>query len=175
MTETISLAAPPECPPGALLVPLGGRGGVVRAWAIIDECDAHLLEHRWHMEAAGYARRNVSAEGGRQHAVKMHREILGLERGDPREADHINRDRLDNRRANLRVVTRAEGNQNRRGWGASSGRGVFRRPDGRFTAYAYVFFEGESRRVGLGVHDREEDAAAITQRFRERFMPCATD
>jgi hypothetical protein len=38
----------------------------------------------------------------------MHRHILGLSQGDP-EVDHVNGDRLDNRRANLRFPpTRSE-------------------------------------------------------------------
>lgn len=42
----------------------------------------------------------------------MHRFILGLPRDDPREVDHINGNPLDNRRANLRLVSRAQNKQN---------------------------------------------------------------
>jgi hypothetical protein len=41
----------------------------------------------------------------------MHRQILGVSVGG--EIDHINRDRLDNRRGNLRKVTRRENCANR--------------------------------------------------------------
>lgn len=62
-------------------------------------------------------------EGGQRY-VTMARVILGLERGDPREADHISRDRLDNRRCNLRILTKAQQQQNRRATGKSKHRGV---------------------------------------------------
>jgi hypothetical protein len=36
--------------------------------------------------------------------VAVHRHIMGLKAGDGKQVDHINRDKLDNRRCNLRVV-----------------------------------------------------------------------
>jgi hypothetical protein len=42
----------------------------------------------------------------------MARRILGLEHGDPLKADHINHDTLDNRRANLRIVTNRQNGEN---------------------------------------------------------------
>ena len=42
----------------------------------------------------------------------LHREVLGLTPGDGLETDHRNGDRLDNRRSNLRVATRAQNAQN---------------------------------------------------------------
>jgi hypothetical protein len=39
--------------------------------------------------------------------VYMHRQILGLEKGDPRIVDYINLDQLDNRKHNLRFATKA--------------------------------------------------------------------
>lgn len=52
--------------------------------------------------------------GRRQISVRMHREILGLKRGDSRQGDHINGNTLDNRRANLRVATLTENLRNKR-------------------------------------------------------------
>jgi hypothetical protein len=45
----------------------------------------------------------------------LHRLILGLEPGSDLECDHINRNPWDNRRANLRKVTRKENCANRGG------------------------------------------------------------
>lgn len=93
-------------------VPLANRPEV----ALIDDDDAHLvLSRRWRW-AKGYA---VSG----RNSVSMHRLILGA--GRSQLVDHRNRDRLDNRRENLRLATKAENalNGNIRG-GSSRYRGV---------------------------------------------------
>jgi len=86
-------------------IPIYHHGKTV--FAIIDDCDAHLAKHRWHVTREGYVLRK---EGNR--TFYLHREILGLPFGDHREGDHRNRNPLDNRRCNLRIVTRAENNDN---------------------------------------------------------------
>jgi hypothetical protein len=46
----------------------------------------------------------------RTGTIRMHRLILGLEKSDKRVVDHLNKDSLDNRRANLRICTIHENN-----------------------------------------------------------------
>jgi hypothetical protein len=112
------------------LIPLRARDGSVRAHALVDDVDyAELSLVPWYLGSRGYAMRQLHyrrPDGTKtSHAEFIHRRVLRLERGDPREADHINRDKLDNRRRNLRVVTRAENEQNKTNIrGASGVRGV---------------------------------------------------
>jgi hypothetical protein len=91
-------------------IPLCGRGGIVRAWAVVDEEDAAtVLEHRWRLDSYGYAIAHVYRNGARRTAL-MHRVVL-----DPPASmcvDHRNRDKLDNRTQNLHVVTHAENMMN---------------------------------------------------------------
>lgn len=91
--------------PDAFRIPLRRRDGTIIAHAIVDNQDAHLDHLRWCMNHGGYA---VRSEGGRP--ILMHRVIacapLGL------EVDHINRNRLDNRRSNLRLTDRAGNTRN---------------------------------------------------------------
>ncbi len=80
------------------------NGGV----AIVDADDYERINRwRWARSPNGYAGR--TATGGKK--VLMHRQILGAKEGD--EVDHINREKLDNRRSNLRFVTRSQNMHNR--------------------------------------------------------------
>ncbi len=51
----------------------------------------------------------------KKRPVLMHRQILGLEPGNPLTGDHIWHDTLDNRRSQLRVATQMENNKNKTG------------------------------------------------------------
>ena len=84
--------------------------------AIVDDEDYERLKsYRYNINCCGYARRHckdLSIKRGVVSCVFMHRDVLG----DPPPnmfVDHINRNRLDNRKANLRFVTRKQNNTNR--------------------------------------------------------------
>jgi len=84
-------------------------------FAIIDREDAEkLLGYSW-MFHGGYARR---AEKGK--IVHMHRLLMDCP--DEFEVDHINRNKLDNRKANLRIVTRQQNMFNKTGYAETSSR-----------------------------------------------------
>mgnify|MGYP003656276584 CR=1 FL=1 len=82
---------------------------------------------------------------------------------DGMEADHINHDPLDNRRANLRLCTRSENARNTRGHSSSKNKykGVTYHTAGHYPAgrrwRAYTRVNG--KRVWLGYHATEDDAA----------------
>lgn len=85
---------------------------------IDDDMAAELLRHRWKAKpnAGGnnvYAVRNAKV-GEKWVTIRMHRVVLGLAPDDPRDVDHINHNGLDNRRANLRAVSRSENISNAR-------------------------------------------------------------
>jgi HNH endonuclease len=85
-----------------------------RQFTIVDAGDFEWLsERRWYASFSstlrGFYVRGYKAGGG---TTAMHRLIIGAKPGDI--VDHINRDTLDNRRANLRVVTPAQSVWNRR-------------------------------------------------------------
>jgi len=78
--------------------------------AIVDDDDYELLsKSKWYYCKVGYACRDKKTNGKRK-ALFMHRVITNCP--DNREVDHINRDRLDNRKVNLRVCTRAQNGSN---------------------------------------------------------------
>jgi hypothetical protein len=102
-------------------VPLYKFGKVV-AYARVDKADLHLVtDFRWGLlvgKKTSYAYRQEHIKGttSGNRVYYMHRVILGLPRGTGHaiEADHLDFNGLNNTRANLRVVTRSENNQNRR-------------------------------------------------------------
>jgi len=53
-------------------------------------------------------------------SILMHRQVLGLEYGDGKIIDHINRDSLDNRKENLRVVSNTENSRNHKNFSTNT-------------------------------------------------------
>lgn len=136
------------------------RGAV----ALVDDEDYERVAcHRWYCEPHGYAARK---DGDRK--VYMHRFVFD----DPSVAqvDHINGDRLDNRRANLRAASSANNQRNRKK--------IYREQTSRFkgisfhprtgTWFAYITVEG--KRHSLGYHHDEIRAARIYDRAALHFF-----
>lgn len=149
-------------------IALHDRAGIVVAYALVDpdtfaEC-GHL---GWYLAASGYVVRNLP--GPKRGTELLHRRVMGLAAGDPREVDHEHSDPLDNRRSRLRIVnTRSEQLQNQRSRGGKSQhRGVWRHQSGRWNAQAQV----GGRRYHLGLWDTEEEAAAAASGARRVLMP----
>lgn len=83
-------------------------------FAIIDNDDfLRISYYKWHYRAE-YATRNSSRLEGKQTAILMHREILKLNKNNKFDVDHINGNKLDNRKINLRICTRSENQYNRK-------------------------------------------------------------
>jgi hypothetical protein len=149
-----------------VLIPLRARDGSIRAHATIDEQDAHLAEHRWHL-SNGYVRRSDYSDGRRD--LLLHRVILGLTPGDGLQGDHIDGNPLDCRRSNLRVATNAQNTQNQRAAGGSSRhRGVaWHKATGKWSAQVRI----QGRLVYLGLFADEAAAAEAARVYRLAHMP----
>ena len=99
----------------------------------------------------------------------MHWDIIGKPR-NKFETDHINGDRLDNRKINLRICTRSQNNMNK---------GIQKNNNSGFKGV--VFFKGKwmahiqinNRNIYLGVFDNIKDAAQAYNeaaiRYHKRF------
>lgn len=99
---------------------------------VIDDADFDMLAaYRWHAASSGgafYAKHSQSVDG-KSRPLWMHRFIMGSPVG--MIVDHIDGNPLNNRRANLRVVTHAQNMKNQRKsqkkGGCSPYKGVSRR------------------------------------------------
>lgn len=133
----------------AVCIPLAGG-----AHALIDAADEHLVDgHRWHLHTNGYASTRVRIDG-RGARIYMHRLILNPAAGV--EVDHVNRDKLDNRRDNLRAAPRRLNavNQGLLPTNTSGYRGVSRSGN-RWRAYIVI----GGRQHHLGHYPAAEQAA----------------
>lgn len=80
---------------------------------LVDKEDYEdLIQYSWSVTKDGYAQRSsVKGEFKGYRPVRMHRHILKAKTGQI--VDHINGNRLDNRRANLRIVSPRQNALNR--------------------------------------------------------------
>lgn len=134
-------------------IPLVNGRGV----ALVDDEDYERVSaFRWYLASNGYAKRVFRLPGEQTTRSQfMHRLILGV----PRETqvDHANRQKLDNRRANLRPSNQSQnlGNQRSRG-GTSQFKGVHRNSNGRRWISSIHFGKVTTH---LGTFDSETEAA----------------
>ena len=119
-------------------------GGV----ALVDDEDFERISaHRWRMDSRGrYARRSSEERGKGRIEVLMHREVSGFPDGVM--TDHINGNRLDNRRSNLRPATNSQNQMNRKTSSASGFKGVVYVPRKR-KWQATIRIQGRTRFLGL--------------------------
>jgi hypothetical protein len=162
------------CLEDTVRIPLRARDGSVRAYALVDaDVAAWVNQWRWCLLPGGYAVR-ITKEHGRQQTIYLHRELVTPPPAPGFSVDHISRDRLDNRRSNLRLIEGGGGAQNVSSAKRSSSRyrGVHLDRTTRKWV-AQICLGGKSQ--SLGYFTSEEEAAQVAQTARLATMPYATD
>lgn len=152
---------------GRTIGPGKGRGKICEcgehAWAgighgkitFVSPEDFPLLDRQyWSYD------RNYAIGGINRKMHLLHRVVLGAVKGQ--NVDHINRDKLDNRRENLRFVTRSQNSINRSN--KNQFRGV-RNEDGRWRASIGV----NRKCIKLGTFKTAEEAALAYNEAAKKF------
>lgn len=126
----------------------------------------------WHRNSTGYASRWVYHDGHKGE-IKLHRaladrwgwNIAGL------EIDHVNQDRLDNQRRNLRVATHGQNQQNTpRFRNSTTGvKGVSRKVNRVGCLYYVARIQVDKRRITLGYFRTLDEAAAAYAEGSARY------
>lgn len=136
-----------EQTPGTFALPIRNRAGNVVAFTMIDASDAAWARQwTWRLSRDGYAVRG-EVRNGKPRTIRLHRELIGTPPG--LVTDHVNGNRLDNRRCNLRAATVSQNNANsadrRR---KSRYRGVYWHAKAA-KWYAQISVNGHTRHLGL--------------------------
>jgi len=155
-------------------IPMGGEAGK-GYYALVDDEDYDRLKERpWHLTTRNYAA-TCYAPG---NSERMHRVIMKDELSGGESVDHINGDKLDNRRANLRVVSHSGNLQNQaiRSRGNSMWRGVHREQRwGKWIANAGRKVNGKKIKVEIGYFHDEDLAGMAASLYRSVHMPYSPD
>jgi len=119
----------------------------------IDKQDLGLVNtFAWHVNSTGYAVWRGVIDGKKQ-TIRMHRLITGCPKG--KIVDHLNHDRLDNRRSNLRVCTQSDNMRNLK----NQGKGYwYQRQNNNWVV--------EIHNQHIGVFKTEEEAIKIAAHIR---------
>jgi hypothetical protein len=120
----------------------------------LDVEDVDLAkQYTWHLDIEGYASAGgKTINGVRKNTYKLHREVMRLKSNDGKVVDHINRERIDNRKSNLRLVSVQENafNTSKSNKNKSGVVGVFyRERKGKKPKWiASINIEGKTRQIG---------------------------
>lgn len=123
---------------------------------LVDDADFDILSgYTWFISDTGYAKSTLWKEG-KAHQIRMHRLLMKAPKG--KMVDHINGDKLDNRRVNLRLCTNAENMRNRQKtrFNTSGFKGVYwNKRDKKWQAQIKIFY----KQVCVGRFDDVKEAA----------------
>lgn len=134
---------------------------------LVDDVDYEkVAQFKWCYMTAGYAARSV-ARGEKRWLVYLHRFILDAPEGV--YVDHIDGDKLNNRRSNIRLCTQSENKMNSGKYAnnTSGHAGVaFDKSTGSWKAYINV----DKKLKHLGRFPTKEEAVKCRKAAEEKFF-----
>lgn len=132
---------------------------------IIDKEDFPLVkQYYWIKYKKGYY---ITQRGPEGKPIPIHRFLMKAQSGE--QVDHINHDKADNRRSNLRIVSGSENcwNKGLRSSNKTGATGVYQ-STGKDKWWAEIKVNGE--RHYLGYYDSFDDAVAVRKAAEEQYF-----
>jgi len=122
----------------------------------------------WSDDVHGYYAKRAEESDGKHRTILMHREILGLQKGDKTRGDHINGDTLLNTRSNLRTADKFQNAMNAKlaSDNTSGIKGVSQTAANQYVAYICAY--GQQKH--LGTFASLESAASARKRAEEELF-----
>lgn len=145
-------------------IPLSNGG-----YTLVDHEDYDVLSRwTWRTNAKGYVvRTGWNSKTRRKFGIRMHRVIINV--GGNEFVDHINGDKLDNRKANLRVCSDTQNKRNSKisVRNKSGFKGVSQNTNSNLWR-ATITIEGKQKQLGY-FNDKEKAAKAYNEAARKYF------
>lgn len=143
------------------------RIGLTRGKSVLVDSDDYQFLNQWNWcFSTGYAVRFEKGDGEKHRVILMHRVITGAP--DGKFVDHINSNRLDNRKSNLRTCSPQENTWNKsfQPRNKTKLKGVRFEPD-RGKYLAKIGYNGKT--YNLGRYNCAEDAAMAYRLAAKKF------
>jgi hypothetical protein len=138
-------------------------------YTVIDDDMRHISKHNWYFKSTGYAVRKFYIDKGKRGTMYLHHAVVGQPL-NKMEIDHINGNRLDNRRKNLRIVTHRENTWNQtihRNGKKSIGASLDKRGD---LIYWAAQIEINRKCVKIGYFKTEKEASLAYQKKLKEIL-----
>jgi hypothetical protein len=126
-----------------------------------------IKDYNWCIDAGGYVCTNVQNDNIRTH-IKLHRLVMKCD-DSKLDIDHINHIKNDNRKSNLRIVTRCQNNMNmrKRSDNTSGVTGViWYKTKNKWRAEIIV----NKKHISLGYYKNFEDAVKVRKEAEEKYF-----